>query len=317
MHLDRRIVARTQIKLSGIRSNMLQPKLVMVLILFIAVPSAPAQELHDWKGKAGHTTKAAFLKVDETARRVTILIPKDIDFDKLDDDSIALARKLASSSIKANVALIPEKKVPSDLRFLREKYEALSRFKSNADFAEWGFSVDGPYNEWMQSVKEAHRQQKPIDVRAINSGIPHVSTGVGELLSLGLEYSTSKGVESKLSIFFEGEIKKILSGNPGPEWPSEKTLDGPIANGRREYKYVEDDAFPDIYAFHSVAQLRNYWERKRQNPNLTARERNELGIELVESRTRILIISRTPYSSVTIFEFEPTTGRNKGRRLFT
>ena len=104
---------------------------------------------------------------------------------------------------------------------------------------------------------------------------------------------------------------------PGPESQSEKTLAGPIANGMSEYKYVEDDLFPDIYAFHSVAQFRNYSERKRQNPNLTARERNELGIELVESKTRILIISRIPHKSATIFEFEPTTGRNKGKRLFT
>ena len=103
----------------------IQEVLQTSILLFITLSTAGAQDLHEWKGKAGHTTKAAFLKVDESTRKVKILIPKEIDFDKLDDDSIALARKLASVSIKAKVVLPPAKNGSTDLRFLREKYDAL------------------------------------------------------------------------------------------------------------------------------------------------------------------------------------------------
>jgi hypothetical protein len=83
-----------------------------------------------------------------------------------------------------------------------------------------------------------------------------------------------------------------------------------------DYKYVQDDFYPDIYAFRSIAQLKHYWQLPKQNPNLTQGERAQLGIELIESKTRIRILSRVQFDSAAIFEVEPTTGRQKGKRLF-
>jgi hypothetical protein len=83
-----------------------------------------------------------------------------------------------------------------------------------------------------------------------------------------------------------------------------------------DYKYVQDDFYPDIYAFRSIAQLKHYWQLPKQNPNLTQDERAQLGIELIESKTCVRILSRVPFDSAAIFEVEPTTGRQKGKRLF-
>lgn len=109
-----------------------------------------------------------------------------------------------------------------NMGFLSEKYSELIRIKSNKDFGYWGFSPGGPYHGWIQTVKEVYNQQKPVDFRAIDAGKPYVPTGVGQLLSLGLAYVSSKGKETKVTAFFKEEIEKILSGKPGPEWPSEK-----------------------------------------------------------------------------------------------
>lgn len=58
-----------------------------VLIVFVIVTPSPAtlaQDLHEWKSKSGHSTKAAFLKVDEANQKVTLLVPKEIDFNTLE-----------------------------------------------------------------------------------------------------------------------------------------------------------------------------------------------------------------------------------------
>lgn len=237
-------------------------------------------------------------------------------------------QKQAQAARSQNAAAPPVHQDSSELRFLREKYVALTRFKSDADFAEWGFALGGPYGTWLKEM-QATKNASLFESKDVAFATVH-------LLTLGLEYKDSKGKETEYANFANACIRGILDGQSKDAFEKlalekiESILGGSTRKEKNErsekprnqlpnaeYKYVEDDLFPDVYAFHSVTQFRNYWEGKKQNPNLTPRERIELGIELVESRTRILIVSRIPYSSITIFEFEPTTGRNKGKRLFT
>ena len=123
---------------------MMRVPILIFVLLCITCSVANSQELHEWKSKAGHTTRAALFKVDEENRKITLLIPKEIDFEKLDDDSIALARKLAvtlGKPVEEGTAITRES---DEMRFLRTKYEALTRFKTSKEFAEWGFSIGGP-----------------------------------------------------------------------------------------------------------------------------------------------------------------------------
>lgn len=308
---------------------MLRKPIVILVLMCVHCSVASSQELHEWKSRTGHTTRAALLKVDEDSRKVTLLIPKEIDFDKLDADSIALARKLApavSERLGNSPIANPEL---DEMGFLLAKYEALTEFKASSEFAEWGFAIGGPYNTWLKDV------QKAKNTRTFES--EDVAFAIGHLLTLGLEYKDSKGKETEYAGFANDCIRGILAGHPRDEFERRAIAKvQSIMSGRSgatksaemqpparqptnaEYMYVEDDFYPDIYAFRSFAQLKHYWGLPQQNSDLTARERHELGIELVESKTRILIISRIPHGPiVTIYEFEPTTGRNKGKRLFT
>lgn len=57
---------------------------------------AIAQELQTWVSSSGHKTEAQFLRIDEKAGTITLLIPRTIRLDQLDASSIALARRLAA-----------------------------------------------------------------------------------------------------------------------------------------------------------------------------------------------------------------------------
>ena len=307
---------------------MLRSSIQMLVMVFATCSAAIAQELHEWKSKTGHTTEASFLKIDETNRKVTLLIPKVIDFDKLDEDSIALARKLAAAATKVDDESTSILSQESDeMRFLREKYDALSRFKTTPDFVDWGFAIGGPYGSWLKEVEKS-KKANSFESR-------DVAFAIGHLLTLGLEYKDSKGKETEYARFANECIKGILDGQSKDEFEkralakiesimsgksrseSSKQVQQPANRPpNAEYKYVQDDFYPDIYAFRSVVQLKHYWDGKKQSPTLTSRELDQLGIELVESKTKVRILNRIPFQSATIFEVEPTSGRQKGKRLF-
>ncbi len=304
--------------------------LLPTLVAFLIQSYLPAQEIHEWKSKSGHSTRAMFFKIDEQKGKLTLLIPKEIDLDKLDADSIALARKLSNANIEA-VKLsetekpVAESKESEEMQFLRKKYDALTSFKASRDFAEWGFSIGGPYGSWLKELENT----KYTSVSASS----HVAFAIGHLRQLGLEYKNSKGKETEYAQFANECIKGILSGKPKDEFEKRavKKIESIMRGGASKaqmveeqssqnngavYKYVQDDAYPDVYAFNSVAQLKYYWQSSKQSANLNDKQRSELGIELVESRTKILVTSQIPFSSIMIFEYIPTTGRNKGRRLY-
>lgn len=305
---------------------MIRITIIVVSIFELVCSFAVAQEIHEWKSSTGHTTKAAFMKLDETSRKVTLLIPREIDFSNLDSESLKLARKLASSqdsgaSVESNL------RPANEIKFLRDKYEQLIGFKSTREFSEWGFTIAGPFNQWMKDVMRARHQTKFKS--------EDVSFAIAHLLTLGLEYNSSKGEETEYTTFANDCIKGILNGESKNEYELRaiENLDSIFkakesssrASGSAkdipqsstdEFKYVQDDLYPDIYAFRTSEQLIHWWELPKRNPNLTDSERTQLGIELIESGTRIRIVSEKPYKSKIIYEVEPTTGRQKGKRFF-
>jgi hypothetical protein len=106
----RGLAKNTCSKLVQYLAQMQQPKFSIMAVLAAAgllmtVSPAASQEFHEWKSKSGHSTRAALLEVDEKRRKIILLIPKEISFDALDDESVALARNLATSS--PDVSLIP------------------------------------------------------------------------------------------------------------------------------------------------------------------------------------------------------------------
>ena len=72
--------------------------LLAICICMILRNCASAQELQTWISSNGHKTEAQFLRLNETAGTITLLIPRTIRLDQLDPDSIALARKLAATT---------------------------------------------------------------------------------------------------------------------------------------------------------------------------------------------------------------------------
>ncbi len=64
----------------------------------LIITPAPAQDLQTWKSKSGKMTSAIFYSYDESAKAVTILIPKVVSLSDLDDPSIVLAKELASKT---------------------------------------------------------------------------------------------------------------------------------------------------------------------------------------------------------------------------
>lgn len=286
-----------------------------------------SQELYKWKSSSGHVTNAAFFKIDEINRKVTLLIPREIDFHKLDEDSIALARKLAlDASVKSNGTHAANAE-SEELRFLREKYDELMRFKNSSSFSEWGFAIGGPFGSWLKDVETAKRSN--------NFHSEDVAFAVAHLHTLGLEYNDSSGKETEYAMFANESIKGNLNGKSKNEYEQramEKIKD--LMKGGSEipdpyqsqspsnrstaaiYKYVQDDIYPDVYGFQSILQLQNFLNQEKPNPNLSPREREQFGVELIESKTRVEIIAQFPFGATTIFEVVPTAGRQKGKRLF-
>ena len=221
-----------------------------------------------------------------------------------------LAEREHAERVRDNERLAEEKR--PDLSFLREKYDELIRFKSNADFPKWGLSIGGPYNGWNHSVHEAYRQRKPIDVRAIDSDNPYVPSGVGYLLSLGQQYAFSKGKETKVTEFYKEEIEKILSGNLGPEVALETKRGSKFA----EFQFIDADGFPDVFAFFALEQISSFYKLDSRKPNYSLQERKRLGIELLETKTRVKVHSQVPEGLNVFFEVTPQSGRHEGKRMF-
>ncbi len=147
----------------------------------------------------------------------------------------------------------------------------------------------------------------------------------------------SSGVESFKKKFkkWEGERKvltdklstvmsKIQAANsPKPIRPTKLQIAEELASSKLSlgFKYTDDDRFPDVYAFRTVGLLEFYLSLEEQNNQLTPSERFELGIELVEVKTRVMVVSIIPFKVTkrqitTLFEIIPMAGRQEGKRLF-
>ncbi|GGI56971.1 hypothetical protein [Winogradskyella haliclonae] len=81
------------------------------------------------------------------------------------------------------------------LEEFNELYSELLRFKNKEDFKKFGFSVGGPYNDWLKKVKRL--KNNPNSKKLLEKGFV-----AGELESLGIAYAASKGKETSLTKFF-------------------------------------------------------------------------------------------------------------------
>lgn len=78
----------------------------LVLPLFICALrcGAAENEMRTWKSKSGHSTRAQFHHLNESAGTITLLIPRTIRLDQLDPESVALARRFAANSKNADAS---------------------------------------------------------------------------------------------------------------------------------------------------------------------------------------------------------------------
>jgi hypothetical protein len=81
--------------------------------------------------------------------------------------------------------------------------------------------------------------------------------------------------------------------------------------------FVQDDGFPDIYAFISFEHIQSYYRLQNHKSTYSRAEREMLGIALVENLTMIRIQRKIPVGTLSVFyEAIPMSGRNQGRVLY-
>ena len=80
-------------------------------------------------------------------------------------------------------------------------HDQLNSFKKKGDFHVNGFSIASPYKDWWDKVGELNRDPN-IKILVKKGSIP------GELQNLGMEYLSSKGIETEYSNFINSELKR-------------------------------------------------------------------------------------------------------------
>lgn len=85
-------------------------------------------------------------------------------------------------------------------------FNSLMSFKNTGDFREYGFGVGGKYNYWLREV------QSLKSAEGADSFLSECGFVIGELESLGLEYSTSGGKETDYSRYTSKMIRDGLKG---------------------------------------------------------------------------------------------------------
>lgn len=86
--------------------------------------------------------------------------------------------------------------------FLKDKLAELDSFKGNPDFRLYGFGAGGPYNAWLSSVQEMRRRD---DGLAFDENL-----ALAELLSLGMEYVSTRGAENDATRRFREQVTAVL-----------------------------------------------------------------------------------------------------------
>ena len=114
-------------------------------------------------------------------------------------DQIPKKEKIIITKENMNNDSIVSKKTEENetnvLEEFNELYRELLRFKNKEDFKKYGFSIGGPYNDWLKKVKRLKKH--PNSKKLIEKGFV-----AGELESLGIAYAASKGKETSLTKFF-------------------------------------------------------------------------------------------------------------------
>ncbi|MXW71326.1 MAG: hypothetical protein F4Z74_07740 [Acidobacteria bacterium] len=103
---------------------------------------------------------------------------------------------LALSAKPAEPDCIPKQLSPT-VKEIVSLYEQLQDFKNAPGFAEFGFSVAGPYHQWMEDVTRVVAGSSP-DEGALQ--LDQLGFTGGDVMNLGLDFLNPEGEEEKRSI---------------------------------------------------------------------------------------------------------------------
>ena len=76
-------------------------------------------------------------------------------------------------------------------------YEQLQDFKDDPDFSEFGFSVGGPYHQWMEDATKVLAASSPDEVAL---QLDHLGFTGGDVMNLGLSYLNPEHEDEKRNI---------------------------------------------------------------------------------------------------------------------
>lgn len=283
---------------------------VLAFVILFSTPTH-CQDFYEWKSKGGHVTKAAFHMMDEKSGKIVLLIPREIEIDKLDQESIELAKKLSAGTL-------PQAHDSTEMRFLRDMYGQLLAFKDTDLFGQFAFAEAGPFEKWLLAL-EAEKKKPNWESLNVQFAVAHLHT-------LALEYKDNQGRETEYARFANDCIRGILRGETRDAYEkaamekiqaimSKKKPTEPADSA--EHMFVQDDGFPDMYAFISFEHIVSYFRLQNHKSTYSRAEQEMLGIALVENRTMIQIQRKIPTGQGSvIYEAIPMSGRNRGRLLY-
>jgi len=122
--------------------------------------------------------------------------------------------------------IVVDKEEENVLAEVKVLYDELLKFKDKEDFRKYGFMTDGPYNSWLNRVKELkdnHDSKILIDKRIF----------IDDLMQLGFAYVVSKGKETTVTEIFNQDFSDAFSSKPV------ETIDAP--SGRNNYDRIKNE----------------------------------------------------------------------------
>lgn len=162
-------------------------------------------EIINSKGKKAGWVSGKYLRNKKLTESQLEIFQKNNTQDKKDiigsrgDDILSLEDSLLIEKISREVdsfftpVLSAKDSIEVEKQFaeLLRYYNQLMDFKTHSEFKYYGFGVGGPYNKWLTDVEMLRKSDKLLFVSK--------QVTFGDLLMLGLEYTSSHGKETKYS----------------------------------------------------------------------------------------------------------------------
>jgi len=114
--------------------------------------------------------------------------------------------KSLTAIVGLQAALLSSPSYAWDLEDLKPLYLELLEFKDTTEFKKLGFAPASPHHDWLDRVNEFRNDKKSNQDLYFAHGF-----GAGDLSGLGLEYVTSKGVETDHSRYLREKMDAAFS----------------------------------------------------------------------------------------------------------